>query len=285
MARTAEDAMRQVGQAFSKVGLLDPRLSKGMPGKLDFSLTGLIAAWKRSDGGASRRRPLPWALLLTAAKLAKLPTASIKSQTMNALMWLGYFFLLRPGEYLRTASGRHPFTLENTFFRIQGVDYSGDSIPYHLLDASLISFAGFGFDMQKNGVPDEKIGLPAAIDDYICPVKALIRLVKNLRANPNIPPNTPLYSYYTEHGTLNYITDRHMTKYLRAISLSVTTEQLPTIGALRCTGATALLEGNVPVSLIKLLGRWRSDEVFRYLHTQSEPLMASLTSALADRVH
>ena len=75
-----------------------------------------------------------------------------------------------------------------------------------------------------------------------------------------------------------------MTKYLKAVALSVEVDQPPTIGALRCTGATALLEGNIPTSLIKLLGRWRSDEVFRYLHTQSEPLMQRLTDVLVDHV-
>lgn len=277
--------MRQVGQAFSKVGLLDPRLSKFSPSKLDFRITRLLAGWKRKDGGATRRRPLPWALLKTATRLARLPAASRKSQTMNALMWLGYFFLLRPGEYLRTSTGRHPFTISHVFLRINGVEYSGATIPLHLLNEELVSFAGFRFDMQKNGVPDEKIGLGRATDPYICPVKAIIRLLRSLRSDPNLPADTPLYCYVNEQGSLLQITDRQMTQYLRAIALSVETEQLPSIGALRCTGATALLEGNVPVSLIKLLGRWRSDEVFRYLHTQSEPLMSSLTSALADRVN
>jgi hypothetical protein len=53
-----------------------------------------------------------------------------------------------------------------------------------------------------------------------------------------------------------------------------------TVGALRCTGATAALEGDIPVAFIKLLGRWRSDEVFWYLHTQTETLMAPLTARM-----
>jgi hypothetical protein len=54
-----------------------------------------------------------------------------------------------------------------------------------------------------------------------------------------------------------------------------------TVGALRvCTGATAALDGDIPVASIKLLGRWRSNEVFRYLYTQSEPLMAPLAARM-----
>jgi hypothetical protein len=55
-----------------------------------------------------------------------------------------------------------------------------------------------------------------------------------------------------------------------------------TIGALRATGATALLQGKVPLEMIKLVGRWRSDEVFRYLHTQSEALMSPLTTTMLE---
>ena len=76
-----------------------------------------------------------------------------------------------------------------------------------------------------------------------------------------------------------------MTTYLRQVGTSLSTEQPPTIGALRCTGATLLLEGGIAKELIQLLGRWRSDEVFRYLHTQSEPMMQQLTNVLVDRVN
>ena len=76
-----------------------------------------------------------------------------------------------------------------------------------------------------------------------------------------------------------------MTKFLQAAGLALKLEQIPTIGALRCTGATILLEGGIPTDLIRLLGRWRSDEVFRYLHTQSEPMMQELTDALTEHVN
>jgi hypothetical protein len=45
-------------------------------------------------------------------------------------------------------------------------------------------------------------------------------------------------------------------------------------------GATALLQGKVPEELIKLVGRWRSDGVFKYLHAQSDPLMNPLASTM-----
>ena len=35
----------------------------------------------------------------------------------------------------------------------------------------------------------------------------------------------------------------------------------------------ALLCANVDTDIIRLLGRWRSDEMLRYLHLQAEPIM------------
>ena len=75
-----------------------------------------------------------------------------------------------------------------------------------------------------------------------------------------------------------------MTKYLKTFTILCPIEQPPSVSALRCTGATTLLEGNISPGLIKLLGRWRFDEVFRYLHTQSEPLMQQLTDVLCDHI-
>jgi hypothetical protein len=53
-----------------------------------------------------------------------------------------------------------------------------------------------------------------------------------------------------------------------------------TVGALRNTGAQALLQAQVPLPMIKLIGCWQSDEVFRYLTACSEHLMASFAEAM-----
>ena len=42
---------------------------------------------------------------------------------------------------------------------------------------------------------------------------------------------------------------------------------------LRAAGANALLCGGVDTDVIRLLGRWRSDEMLRYLHTQAGPVL------------
>ena len=39
----------------------------------------------------------------------------------------------------------------------------------------------------------------------------------------------------------------------------------------------ALMCSKVDSNLIRLLGRWRSDEMLRYLHLQAQPLMAKFS--------
>ena len=42
--------------------------------------------------------------------------------------------------------------------------------------------------------------------------------------------------------------------------------------SLRGTGAMALLCSSVDNDIISLIGRWKSDEMLRYLHVQAEPI-------------
>eukprot|EP00957_Ditylum_brightwellii_P115456 8806215-Ditylum_brightwellii.AAC.1 len=43
--------------------------------------------------------------------------------------------------------------------------------------------------------------------------------------------------------------------------------------ALRAGGAMALLLGNIDSDTIRLIGRWHSNEMLRYLHTTARQLM------------
>jgi hypothetical protein len=91
-----------------------------------------------------------------------------------------------------------------------------------------------------------------------------------------------VFTYYDAQGVARRIADRYVTTYLRLAATVVGVSIPVTVGALRATGATALLQGKVPLEMIKLVGRWRSDKVFRYLHTQSEILMSPLTTTMLE---
>ncbi len=133
--------------------------------------------------------------------------------------------------------------------------------------------------MQKNGIAGKLIGLTNTTDPYVCPVKAITRRIAHLRKY-GATADTPLYMYYDTAGTPRRIADRYLTQQLSIAASLLGLNVVTTAGALRCMGATALLQGKVPLQLIKLVGRWQSDEVFRYLHTQSEPLMSPLANTM-----
>ena len=42
----------------------------------------------------------------------------------------------------------------------------------------------------------------------------------------------------------------------------------------------ALLCPGVDSDYIRLIGRWRSDEMFRYLHVQAQPIMTGMSAAM-----
>ena len=52
------------------------------------------------------------------------------------------------------------------------------------------------------------------------------------------------------------------------------------IRSTRSGGAMALLFAGVDSHCLRLIGRWRSDEMFRYLHMQAQPIMNGLAAAM-----
>jgi hypothetical protein len=49
---------------------------------------------------------------------------------------------------------------------------------------------------------------------------------------------------------------------------------------MRAGGAMALLCGRVDADTIRLVGRWKSDAMFRYLHAQALPLVQNLARTM-----
>jgi len=57
------------------------------------------------------------------------------------------------------------------------------------------------------------------------------------------------------------------------------------IRSLCASGAMALLCTRVDTKTIRLLGRWRSDEMLWYLHVQSYPIVAPLAARMLQQGH
>ena len=124
----------------------------------------------------------------------------------------------------------------------------------------------------------EKIGHAQTGHSFSCPVLALIRRVLHLRLH-NAPPTAPLYlSFLSSSARPTFVTAARITAMLRLSATAL----YHTLGidpkrisarSLRAGGAMALLCARVDTDIIRLVGRWRSDEMLRYLHLQAYPLM------------
>ena len=100
----------------------------------------------------------------------------------------------------------------------------------------------------------------------------------------NAPPATPL-SHFFHRGKWTFVLPADITLILRNAvavmgqSVGFNKEDI-SARSLRAAGAMALLCANIDHDRIKLVGRWRSDEMLRYLHVQAAPVMKHFARAM-----
>ena len=284
-SRTVEGALRSIGQTLAGVGAQDPRLNS--VGRIDFRLQRQLAAYSRHDDPPARVKPIPVPILrhvMAQASLAHDPV----NQALADMLCIAFFFLLRPGEYTGTASDTQPFQLRDVRFFLGSLPLNSTTTPApQLLSASFVTLE---FTTQKNSVRGEVIGLGRSGAPDFCPVLATARRVLHLR-QAAAPPHQPLASYVDPASlTLRRIKPSDLTALLRLSVrlLGPTYGFLPSdvsARSLRAAGAMALLCAHVDTDRIRLLGRWRSDEMLRYLHVQAEPVMRNFSSQMLTGGH
>ena len=272
-----------MGQTYAALGAPDPRLNSF--GQLDFRLTALLAAWKRHDAPPTRVKPLPLDVIATVAHLADAAGTPFDAAVADCLV-VGFYFLLRPGEYTGA-----PRTTDD-LFRIQDVQcWIGDRRIDPLLSSEpelhAVTFVSLTFTSQKNGVRGETIGHGRSGHPFLCPVARLVSRLLALRAQGALP-TTPLNAVASPTPGLPpawvYITPAVLTTRIRiAVALH------PELGrhaadysarSTRSGGAMAMLCAGIDGDRIRLIGRWRSDEMYRYLHVQAQPVMTGIAAAM-----
>jgi hypothetical protein len=277
--RTVEGALRAVGQMLATLGLPDPRLQPS--GKLDLRLHRQLSGYSKIDPPPKRVKPVPLPIITHTASLCRHANTS-QSNAIADMLLLGFFFLLRPGEYAYTSNP------DSCPFRLCDVHLLRSTIrldPFHASEQDLRSstHVALEFTNQKNGTRGELVGLGRSGHPQWCPVQAVIQRVLHLRFH-RAPPTTPLYSYY-DGGRWQAISTSILTHHLRATvsalgaSWGITAADI-SIRSLRSSGAMSLLCAAVDPDKIRLLGHWRSDEMLRYLHVQAFPIIAPLASQM-----
>ena len=273
-SRSVEDYLRAVAQTFLSVGSADPRLIEAK--KTDFRIQRMQAAWKKQDPPPTRVKPIPIRVIRRVAYVAQhLPPHAFLLRAVCDMIIIAFFFLLRPGEYTdETTSDTTPFTLNDVQLFVGEMRLNLQlASETELLCATATSLT---FTTQKNGIPNEVIKLGKSGDPFVCPVGAVARRVIHLR-RANAPMSTPLGRVFTPNG-ISRVTPSIITSTLRdaikyiGFDLGFLPHEV-SARSLRAGGATALLCAKVDPDVIQLLGRWRSDEMLRYLHLSAEPVM------------
>lgn len=253
------------------MGCSDPRLGPNL--KLDYRLHRMLRSFKKEDPPPNRVKPVPISVIRHIATIAICSAIPFQLGIADMII-LAFFFLLRPGEYTISPSDSTPFTLQDVQLFVGGQRLNILTATTAQILSS--TFATLTFTTQKNGVRGEVIGLGRSGDNLLCPVAAIIRRVLHLRVH-NAPPTSPLARVYTEKWINITPTDissalKLAVSFLNPAALGFLPSDI-SARCLRAAGANALLCANVDTDVIRLLGRWRSDEMLRYLHLQAAPIM------------
>ena len=242
----------------------------------------MYRAWQRDDAPPSRVKPFPLSLVGHVWNLAESEASPVSLAAAQCLV-LGFYFLLRPGEYLGTP------TSSPTLFRLRDVQFWIGSRSLSVLacpDADLLAstFVCLTFTNQKNGVRNETIGHGRSGHPTLCPVHCLALRVIALRQGPVPDLDTPLNAAPVANRSVRYILAADLTNRIRAALVlhphpGYTSADV-SVRSARAGGAMALLCGGIDGDRIRLIGRWRSDEMYRYLHVQAAPVMTGLSAAM-----
>ena len=183
---------------------------------------------------------------------------------------IGFFYMLRPGEHTWDRKNNHPFRFcDVSFSQDAAASMNAVTISDAAMDAATRVF--LNFTTQKNGEKDEAITHGSTLDPRLNPVAAVRRRVQHLRLH-HAPPDTPLYyTVFLSSGAHKNILSSHLTSELRLScaelgdSLGIYPREI-SARALRAGGAMALILAKIDPTLVKLMGRWKSDIMLRYLH-------------------
>ncbi len=284
-ARTVEDALRSVGQMFASLGTKDIR--KDSLGAIDFRLQRQLRSYGKDDPAPDRVKPIPIQVLFHALGIVAHTPGNPAIAATADMAVIAFFFLLRPGEYTGRTNSRQttPFTLADVqlFLGSRRLDLA-TATPAELSGSTAASLT---FTTQKSGVRGEIVNHGRSGSPMCCPTRAIARRVIHLRAH-HAPGHTPLATYFLpldNHPLGHPVTAANISDLLRTSvrALGPTLGLLPqdvSARSLRAGGAMALLCANVDSNVIRLLGRWHSDVMLRYLHIQAQPIMRHFASKM-----
>jgi hypothetical protein len=217
---------------------------------------------------------VPIIIIVYILNMAYDAARDMASMSIADMICIAFFFLLRPGEYTGTTADDTPFRLQDVGLYIRDRRLNLFQCSDAELDA--VTSVSYTFTTQNNGTRDEKIFQGRSGNAICCPARATILRPKHHRLKKSTA-STPLASYYlTNRRTA--VKPKDVTDTLRhamRINVHHTGIQATDISArsVRAGGAMAMFFGKIDMNNTRLMGRWHSDAMMRYLHCQAQPIM------------
>jgi hypothetical protein len=271
-ARTVEDALRAVGQAHARLGPPDPR--RDTFGGIDFRIQRQIKSYHKVDDPPRRVKPIPITIIVYIMSSAFGRECNKEDLAIADMITIAFFFLLRPGEYTGTIADDTPFRLEDVALYIRDRRLDVMTASFVEIDAATSVF--YKFTTQKNGTRDEKLVQGLSGDSKCCPVTATARRIKYHRSKHS-KQTISIASYYRAHHRTN-IRAKDITDTLRhAMTMNyhrtgINANEI-SARSLRAGGAMARMCRKIDLNNIRMMGRWQSDAMMRYLHVQAQPII------------
>jgi hypothetical protein len=216
---------------MASMGAGDKRLDG--PKKVEYRLSQLLSGWKKADPAPSRVKPVPLSLLNHMYESA-VGLDDTFSLAVADISYIGFFYICRPGETTEPSAADS----RSSAFRLCDTEFThGQRLLRTLRDAldvlALASAGALIFTDQKNAVRGEKHILGRSGHPFACPVLALLRRVKHLRAHnaPRRPPCTrstpPPVSAMSDPPTSRHPSGPLPWRCLMSLALNLGTSPLP----------------------------------------------------------
>jgi hypothetical protein len=274
------------------------------------SIKHLLRAFARTDPAPNRVWPINSTILETLVDMPRPTKFSLYQwEALKDMAVLGFFYLLRPGEYAASNSRAKdhdtlgkPFKLKHTAFLLKNkkFKYGHDLLPRgkklcNDWKPESMKMAMLEFNNQKSTARGDKLS-HSYRGGKLCPGTALYNRVyalvdhqgKATRHPAGI--DAPLHAYFVpaagrSKARWDDVTTAQLTEALRLAAkrcehLTGIPPKSINARSLHTGGATALLCAGVSKDITKILGRWRSDAVDLYLCTSTY----TLTAGYSDRM-
>ena len=229
---------------------------------------------------------MPVLIIIAALMYAIVLSPSMEKESIANMIFIAFFYCMRPGEYTGTTTNDQAFELEDITFYIGAQRL--DNATCSDLELQAATQTTYCFTKQNNQHDGDVIAHTTSSDILWCPVKATVRQFMIHRTelqSHNKPYNgeVKMTSYYNIKGVNVPVKSKMISNVLchHAIILwNKTGVDLSeyTLRSLQAGGAMALVLGGCDDLVVKHVGRWHSDSMMDYLHQATLPIYKQLSS-------